>query len=166
VELQECPDCAGIWLPVQTFDAICHDKEVLAMATRSLAEYYEPPKYEPDDGQKVRYLPCPKCKNLMNRRNFGEISGVIINTCRNCGVWLDNQALDHIVHFIQDGGMEKAHDHEIQEQAHRARMLARPPAPSDATLPLYTPQRNLNWWILASPVLARIAWMVVRALLK
>src|SRR5208283_2507612 len=92
-------------------------------ATRGLAVHPTmPSQYAPNPNEPVKYLPCPQCQNLMNRHNFADISGVVINTCRTCGVWLDNQELSHIVHFIEAGGMEKAHEHELQEEAHRKHM--------------------------------------------
>ena len=35
----------------------------------------------------VRYLKCPQCQNLMNRMNYANRSGIVINVCRRtaCG---------------------------------------------------------------------------------
>ena len=99
----DCRACGGIWLGVETFNALCKKKDaeisghaVLGTgARRSLI---------PED--KTHYLPCPACHDLMNRRNFAAASGVIIDICAKHGVWLDQQELSRIVAFIEAGGMK------------------------------------------------------------
>jgi Zn-finger nucleic acid-binding protein len=54
---------------------------------------------------RVRYLPCPACKTLMARKNFGGKSGVIIDACRQHGVWFDLGELPRVLAFVQSGGL-------------------------------------------------------------
>src|SRR5438477_453057 len=75
-------------------------------------------RFELTDAEAVKYIPCPDCKSLMNRRNFAGVSGVIIDTCKNCGVWLDNQELNRIVRFIEAGGMDRAREVQDRDRAH------------------------------------------------
>ena len=49
------------------------------------------------------------------RKNFGKISGVIIDRCGKHGVWLDAGELEKIQHFIADGGLDKSRDREIEK---------------------------------------------------
>jgi Zn-finger nucleic acid-binding protein len=58
--------------------------------------------------KQIRYLPCPVCKNLMNRVNFANFSNVIVDVCREHGTWFDRDELRRIVEFIRDGGLDKA----------------------------------------------------------
>lgn len=58
----------------------------------------------------------------MNRRNFGGVSGVIIDLCKDHGVWLDNQELNRIVQFIESGGMDRAREVEARDREHAERM--------------------------------------------
>ena len=46
----------------------------------------------------------------MVSRNFGRISGIMIDVCRHHGVWLDAKELEAIVEFIRKGGLEKSRD--------------------------------------------------------
>jgi Zn-finger nucleic acid-binding protein len=73
----------------------------------------------------VRYIPCVRCRKLMNRKNFGRISGVIIDECGSHGVWLDAGELEKIRIFIADGGLEKAQDKEIEKIKGEVGELAR-----------------------------------------
>jgi Zn-finger nucleic acid-binding protein len=51
----------------------------------------------------------------MARKNFGRISGVIIDECIKHGTWLDQGELDKIRQFILGGGLEKEQFREIEK---------------------------------------------------
>ena len=72
----------------------------------------------------LRYLPCPKCGQLMNRLNFAHRSGVIIDICSRHGVWFDRDGLQHIIEFIRSGGMERAREIERAELTDEIRRLS------------------------------------------
>jgi len=121
-DVTECGSCAGVWLGVETFDHICKSKETQSATTTGLKKARGRKNvFELSVDEQVQYVPCPKCRNLMNRRNFARVSGVIIDTCRDCGVWLDNQELSRIIQFINAGGLEKTRDIETRERAEAAR---------------------------------------------
>lgn len=122
IDLFECAGCAGMWLPAGSFESICKNKETLGVASRGLGGGGRRTRFELTDAEAVKYVPCPACTKLMNRRNFAGISGVIIDTCRDCGVWLDNQELSRIVRFIESGGMEKSRDVDARNRAHSEKM--------------------------------------------
>ncbi len=65
-------------------------------------------------GYGVTYIKCPVCAKLMNRVNFGAKSGVIVNRCREHGVWLDGGDLRHLFEWMKAGG--KLLDQERHEQ--------------------------------------------------
>lgn len=57
---------------------------------------------------KVTYLPCPICKDLMLRRNFGKTSGIIVDLCNHHGTWFDVGELPRILAFVSHGGLTQA----------------------------------------------------------
>jgi len=57
-----------------------------------------------DVREPVTYIKCPVCHTLMNRRIFGAKSGVIVDSCRHHGVWLDGGELAQIVKWAKAGG--------------------------------------------------------------
>ena len=63
----------------------------------------------------ICYIKCPVCSELMNRVNFGAKSGVIVDRCKDHGVWLDGGELRHLMEWMKLGG--KLLDQERQEQA-------------------------------------------------
>lgn len=54
----------------------------------------------------VKYFKCPDCQNIMNRKNYGYKSGVVIDICRDHGIWLDNGELTHLLEWKTLGGIE------------------------------------------------------------
>ncbi len=110
IRLAECEKCEGIWTDVETFEIICANRENQSAVLKKFDEILHHPKL-----QKVQYVPCPTCKRLMNRNNFAKISGVIIDSCKEHGVWFDAKELSKIIEFIRKGGMEYSRQ---KEKAH------------------------------------------------
>ncbi len=59
------------------------------------------------DGAEWSYRPCAICGELMNRRNYGRDSGIIIDVCGDHGVWFDADELARILTWIRAGGGRK-----------------------------------------------------------
>jgi Zn-finger nucleic acid-binding protein len=62
------------------------------------------------------YIPCPDCRQLMNRKNFGNISGVLVDICKPHGFWFDAGELGRIVKFVMRGGLVEAQKRERVER--------------------------------------------------
>jgi Zn-finger nucleic acid-binding protein len=111
----ECGRCGGLWLDEAVFERVAREKDsALATEIRTRANAARAP-LEKD----VRYLPCPVCGQLMNRRNFANASGVILDWCRGHGWWFDAEELERVLAFVEAGGVERArearHQRELQE---------------------------------------------------
>lgn len=109
-ELDQCPSCEGLWLEPQEFNLLTSEFDV-----------YRDEKSDPNYIKKSMpraegYLPCACCSKLMTRQNFKSISGVVIDLCINCGVWLDKDELIQIRNFIASGGLDKAQDRHLHNQ--------------------------------------------------
>jgi Zn-finger nucleic acid-binding protein len=120
--VRECPKCEGIWTDTETLRQICVNQEkqaaVLGLPTPLAAN--EGVEIE----KQIRYLRCPVCAEMMNRINFANFSGVIVDVCRQHGTWFDRDELRHIVEFLRAGGMDQARAREIQN-LEEGRRLAR-----------------------------------------
>jgi Zn-finger nucleic acid-binding protein len=107
IRLRECQRCEGVWSDAVTFENICADRESHAVVMQwSGAKQNVPQK------SAIQYVPCPDCKQLMNRNNFARSSGVIIDICKSHGVWFDAEELPKIVEFIHAGGLDRARQKE------------------------------------------------------
>jgi len=120
--LRECPCCHGLWCNTEALRTICESREkqtaVIEWAKNNHTNANE--AAEP----KVKYLPCPACRQLMNRMNFAGCSGVIVDVCRAHGTWFDRDELQRVAEFIQSGGMEKSRTlqlEDLKETERRAR---------------------------------------------
>jgi Zn-finger nucleic acid-binding protein len=115
----ECEKCFGLWLNTAIFETICADREQQSRVLQS-AELTEG-RFDSDEIA-IRYVPCPECSQLMNRANFARCSGVIIDLCRNHGIWFDRDELSRIIEFIQSGGLERSREKEktaLEEERRR-----------------------------------------------
>jgi len=111
--VQECADCNGMWVGVDSFDVLVKRAAGAARRrpTHGLGRDGLPSK--PVDGRVV-YRRCPVCRMQMVRKNFGRTSGVIVDWCGRHGTWLDADELEHVAAFVLAGGLderESAADH-------------------------------------------------------
>lgn len=128
--IRECERCGGFWADVDTFETICIEEEQQAAVLNFIGSDAHPNAHPPS----ISYVPCPDCKQLMNRSNFARSSGVIIDTCKQHGVWFDADELPKILEFINGGGLSRAREKErldIEEQRKRLRDEQRRQAAQD-----------------------------------
>ncbi len=64
----------------------------------------------------VSYIKCPICSKIMNRVNFGAKSGVIVDRCKDHGVWLDGGELRHLFEWMKAGGKLLQQEREEQRK--------------------------------------------------
>lgn len=143
--VRECPGCGGMWTAAETFESICADKEQQA----AVLNFINTQTFDFKPSSAVTYVPCPDCKQLMNRSNFARSSGVIIDLCKQHGVWFDADELPKIIDFIERGGLARAREKEkiaIQEEREKLRDEQR----KLATMERRTMQRGEMGW--ADPI--------------
>jgi Zn-finger nucleic acid-binding protein len=95
----------------------------------------------------VRYVRCPVCRTLMNRRNFARISGVIIDSCRGHGIWFDAGELEKIMDFIAHRGLQRAKSIELEQlkAEERVERLRAIPIGSEDSLAGSAWENNEGW---------------------
>jgi Zn-finger nucleic acid-binding protein len=138
--LQECPQCEGLWADVTTINQIYNDREQQSAILGTAAPIETNPTF---DLEKVRYLPCPVCQEMMNRVNFANCSHVIVDICKAHGTWFDKDELRRIVEFIRGGGMDRARAMEIQQLEDERRQLESARS-APAMDPDYTPASDYS----------------------
>ncbi len=119
VQIRECERCGGFWSSVAAFENLCASKEQQASVLGFIGSYAHADAMP----LAASYVPCPDCKQLMNRSNFARSSGVIVDMCKQHGVWFDAGELPKIIDFIDRGGIERAREKEkIAIQDERAKL--------------------------------------------
>ena len=122
VSFSECEQCGGLWLDEQSVRQMVTDRE-RSTAPAILGSVHAHLPEDDDTGarHKVSYVPCPVCHDLMNRQNFGSISGVIVDWCRGHGFWFDAHELEAVFEFVKGGGIERARARQIEELEQKKR---------------------------------------------
>lgn len=126
----ECGKCGGLWLGSEVFQLLEQRAQGVAASGEMLAPDHRPHSATDMSGpQGPFYKPCPVCTKRMHRRNYGSKSGIVVDTCRNDGIWFDQGELGAILRWIKSGGLAKAQEHSRQkfEQAKREQRYGQRP---------------------------------------
>jgi Zn-finger nucleic acid-binding protein len=117
--LRDCGSCGGQFVEHALLRDLIERREVYGLvAPRHTATAAAAPRA-------VRYVPCPVCKQMMNRQNFGRSSGVIVDTCRAHGIWFDRGELPRVLVFVESGGLARARRRELEELERQRREVVR-----------------------------------------
>jgi|SRR5690606_29462137 len=114
----ECRACHGLWLSANDFDAVIEKALTRRRTTPSDGLGERKVRRRSPTAFKVAYRRCPVCGDIMNRKNYGGRSGIIIDWCGLHGTWLDADELEEIVTYIADGGLPAAGLTEEQKRAY------------------------------------------------
>jgi Zn-finger nucleic acid-binding protein len=146
-----------LWVGTEVFQEICSNQEKQT-AVLGLPTSLEPHQVNTSG---VRYVPCPVCRTLMNRVNFANCSGVIIDVCRSHGSWFEREELHRIVSFIRAGGMDRSRRNQIAEfeEAERRYRSARSGGPLPGS-----PSMHSSW--VEETDIADIGWSVMKFILR
>lgn len=118
VEVDVCPQCRGVWFDVGELETVLDAvRDPEARVDRQLIASLADRNATPRD---VRYVPCPVCRQMMNRCAHGHRSGIVVDRCSTHGVWLDGGELEGLFDWVAAGGQVL----EAQVTAERQRVEA------------------------------------------
>lgn len=124
IKVQACRVCAGVWVDRETLQSIIDD----AARTASLSAPKVVRRKTMAPGLatgKIKYRHCPRCKQSMLRKNFGSISGIVVDVCAHHGTFFDYGELPEVVDFVRSGGLELSRRHADAENERDARHRAK-----------------------------------------
>ncbi len=142
VTVFECRRCAGLWLGREVFKLLeerALDREASWVAAPGPGEAGPQSR-----SAALVYRPCIECGKLMNRRNYGRKSGVILDVCAAHGIWFDHGELDRVLRWIREGGLARTRTLEREELAARER-AKRLEAVEATEPPLARPAAGRGW---------------------
>ncbi len=133
----ECGVCAGLWLGAEVFRTLGERARDDAPKTPDPVALRAEAKSRPRTSQVAGplYRPCPACRTPMNRVNFERVSGILLDRCRDHGIWFDTAELDAVLRWIKLGGERVSDERQEQEERARASQLrfkVEPKIPEDA----------------------------------
>lgn len=108
-----CRSCGAAWMSAQAFNLLIKQAQERAIAT----EGTQTPKRRvmPSHKTKVVYRPCPVCNQMMQRKNFARVSGVIVDVCGPHGYFFEAGELEDVVAFVESGGLSLAQKRDAME---------------------------------------------------
>jgi hypothetical protein len=121
--LHACQRCGAQLVSHALLRELLETREVLGRAVTSVVDA---PRGNPLTSP-VRYRPCPACSQLMNRKNFGTTSGIIVDVCSLHGSFFDAGELPRVLQFVRRGGLQRAKALE-QQRADRPSLAGLLPA--------------------------------------
>jgi Zn-finger nucleic acid-binding protein len=131
-QLLACERCGGQMVTHGLLRALLEQREALGRAVPSACDLpRENPLATP-----VRYRPCPSCRQLMNRKNFGGTSGIVVDVCSLHGTFFDAGELPRVLEFVRRGGLAQARSvlQTTAPNAGASLFAARPAAPESSLL--------------------------------
>ena len=68
----------------------------------------------------------------MNRVNYAKRSGVVLDICKEHGLWFDQDELRRVLVFIQEGGLDRSRERDLEALKEAQRAAERPPVSGDS----------------------------------
>src|SRR5882762_4626464 len=102
----ECPQCLGLWAPGDVMDRLVDRVQERRRSSPSPAARV-PRERQSAWQAEVVYRHCPECGGRMQRKNFGNRSGVVVDWCGSHGTWLDSHEMEDIAAFVTEGGLDR-----------------------------------------------------------
>lgn len=126
--VEVCGLCMGMWIEHSVLEAIyaAAPKGLMPVKTAQASNEVKL-QAALENKHKKAYIPCPECGTMMNPQNYGMHSGVIIDLCREHGVWFDADELNQILAYHAAGGRVSnriEHEKNRSRQALKAHRLA------------------------------------------
>ncbi|MBW4056069.1 MAG: zf-TFIIB domain-containing protein [Proteobacteria bacterium] len=120
--IERCDDCFGLFFDPNELEALL-EATVSNVFTinKSRLDANKPALRTGEQG--AFYIKCPVCGKIMNRVNFGTNSGVIVDRCKEHGVWLDGGELRHLFEWMKAGGKLLQQEREQEQRRVEAREL-------------------------------------------
>lgn len=101
--IEQCDKCFGLFFDIGELERIL-DESVSKNYSIDFKRLKNIEKeFQIED--KIVYKKCPVCQELMNRKNYGTRSGVVIDICSDHGIWLNGGELRKLMEWKNAGGM-------------------------------------------------------------
>jgi Zn-finger nucleic acid-binding protein len=93
--LDQCGGCGGLWVDRTAFEQLVEAARMDQSALNGLGELQKS-RGKVDASGQVSYVRCPDRDTVMNRQNYGKRSGVVVDACRDHGIWMLIDAMGQV----------------------------------------------------------------------
>lgn len=115
IELDSCPRCSGFWFDKREMNQFEKSISPGNNADKILAALDDNSSSH-ETVERGTYIKCPICNQLMARKNYHEISGVILDQCFEHGIWAEREDFVKIVDFIISGDIGDLIEKSLRKQ--------------------------------------------------
>jgi Zn-finger nucleic acid-binding protein len=115
-QVDGCTTCGGAWLESQTLKAMLAEAAEL-VGKVTVVEANVKRRVVAETSGPITYRRCPVCKDMMARKNFERVSGIIIDTCIDHGTFFDTGELQDVLSFVRSGGLVLAQQKRAAQDA-------------------------------------------------
>ena len=123
VYIERCDDCFGLFFDLGEMEVLLnHSVSQVNAINLAHIDNINTDRYR--SKQIVKYIKCPVCRKFMRRTNFAKKSGVIVDSCRQHGLWLDSGEVTHLMEWKKAGG-QLLHDKEVPQQTPKIKRYQR-----------------------------------------
>ncbi|MEO7112389.1 MAG: hypothetical protein ABI183_18230 [Polyangiaceae bacterium] len=101
--IHPCGTCRGIFAGAIQFSMIVHDYVAGVELPLGMLPVNPPSAHPEKDAERnSATVACVACAKEMERTNFAERSGAIVDVCKQHGIWIDAGELVPMLHFVKD----------------------------------------------------------------
>jgi Zn-finger nucleic acid-binding protein/ribosomal protein L40E len=123
VAVLECRRCGGFWLGAHVLEELIEKaSQGVEVGDFRLRGPVPTAPGEPCQQLGPLYRKCPVCAKLMHRDNYAHRSGVIIDVCKDHGVWFDVDELARILDWVRSGAKAEVDRRDATEAEHQEKM--------------------------------------------
>jgi Zn-finger nucleic acid-binding protein len=132
--IERCDKCLGMFFDPNEIEALIDQsvKHVYGIDQQRMEQIIEEEQISRPAA--IKYIRCPVCGEMMNRRNYGARSGVVVDECRQHGIWLDGGELSQIMKWVKAGGRLHDEKRQLEQLKEKQRNLRRDKMTSQAGL--------------------------------
>ncbi|NOQ64381.1 MAG: hypothetical protein GQ582_07700 [Methyloprofundus sp.] len=118
--IERCDQCFGLFFDLGEIEALLdHAVSNVGGINGAHIDNINRDRYDTTRG--IRYIKCPVCQAFMRRMNFAKKSGVIVDSCRHHGFWLDSGEITHLMEWKKAGGQLLHEQQPVKERIKQKR---------------------------------------------
>ncbi len=134
-EIDGCTHCGGVWVSHEVLMRMLDEARAQAMELE-VEERAVKRRVMTERPTEVVYRHCPLCADMMARKNFERVSGIILDSCPRHGTFFDAGELEDTLDFVRTGGLvlaQRKREAE-EERLQRAREASKVPVHRQGSL--------------------------------
>lgn len=122
--IERCDECFGLFFDPNELEALL-ESTVANVFTINKSQLDANKSLTKNSREGSFYIKCPDCGKIMNRVNFGTSSGVVVDRCKEHGIWVDGGELRHLFEWVKAGGKLLQQEKEAEQRRVELREIER-----------------------------------------